>query len=242
MRLVSKRSLGRLAAFGLPLPFRPESLRQPGRHGLGDGGRLLRQRGGCATKWPRPGREDSRSTAIPRTSTWDSAAKGKPARGNHISGNHIHHTGLIWKHGNPICLNSAEHNVVSHNLIHDVPRMGILATRDSGGNLIEFNEVRRVNLETGDSGGIYLYWVTGQPDPNVIRDNLVVDSIGMGTTHEGKILSPHYAWGIYLDGETGNTVVRDNIVVGNVLGGVFFNGGRKNVVENNILMAVPGAR
>ncbi len=165
-----------------------------------------------------------------------SATKGRPACRNRVSGNHIHHTGLIWKHGNPVCLNSAEHNVVSHNLIHDVPRMGILATKDSGGNVIEFNELRRTSLETGDSGGIYLYAVIDQPDTNVIRNNLVVDTIGMGTTSEGNIISPHYAWGIYLDGESGNTVVRDNIVVGNVLGGVFFNGGRRNVVENNILM------
>ena len=78
------------------------------------------------------------------------------------------------------------------------------------------------------------YWPSTHPDANVIRNNLVVDSIGMGTTKEGTILSPCYTWGIYLDGETSNTVVRDNIVVGNVRGGIFFNGGHKNVVENNI--------
>ena len=57
----------------------------------------------------------------------------------------------------------------------------------------------------------------------------------MGTTKDGKIIRPYYTWGIYLDGETSNVVVRNNIVVGNVRGGVFFNGGHKNVVENNIL-------
>jgi len=167
-------------------------------------------------------------------------APGKPARDNRICGNHIHHTGLIWKHGNPICLNAAEHNVIAHNLIHDVPRMGILATKDCGGNAIEFNEVRRTNLETGDSGGIYFYSDTNHPDANIIRNNLVVDTLGMGTTAQGKIVTPNYTWGIYLDGESSNTVVRDNLVVGHVLGGVFFNGGHKNVVENNIL--VKGSR
>ena len=162
------------------------------------------------------------------------ATPGKPAHGNRVCGNHIHHTGLIWKHGNPICLNSVEHSLIAHNSVHDVPRMGILATKHSGGNVIECNEIRRANLETGDSGGIYLYWPSTHPDANVIRNNLVVDSIGMGTTKEGTILSPCYTWGIYLDGETSNTVVRDNIVVGNVRGGIFFNGGHKNVVENNI--------
>lgn len=63
----------------------------------------------------------------------------------------------------------------------------------------------------------------------------MVDSIGMGTTKEGTIVSPHYTWGIYLDGETSHTVVRDNLVVGNMRGGIFFNGGHNNVVENNIL-------
>jgi parallel beta-helix repeat protein len=114
--------------------------------------------------------------------------------------------------------------------------MGILLTADCAGNRIMYNEVRRTCLETGDTGGIYAYSVNKLTDPNVIEGNLVVDSVGMGTTKEGKIVSPNYSWGIYIDGESSNFRVRKNIVVRNVLGGVFFNGGHDNIVENNILV------
>lgn len=155
---------------------------------------------------------------------------------NRVSGNHIHHTGLIWKHGNPLCLNSAVHNVISHNSIHDVPRMGTCVTASAGGNLLEFNEVRRTNLETGDSGGIYFYNTDRAKEGNIVYNNLVADVIGMGTTEDGKIVTPNYTWGIYIDGESSKTTVRSNLVYRNVLGGVFINGGHGNAVENNVLV------
>ncbi|MBI2301383.1 MAG: right-handed parallel beta-helix repeat-containing protein [Armatimonadetes bacterium] len=164
------------------------------------------------------------------------AAEGAPAEANLIAGNHIHHTGLLLKHGNPVCLNSAERNAVLNNTIHDVPRMGILLTADCGGNRIEQNDIRRTSLETGDTGAIYAYAVNKLPEPNVIAGNVIVDSVGMGTTQEGEIRSPHYAWGIYIDGESSGFQVHDNLVVRTVLGGVFINGGHGNVVENNVLV------
>lgn len=55
-------------------------------------------------------------------------AREKPvARGNVVSGNHIHHCGVIEKHAAGIFffnINTAD-NVIAHNLIHDMPRYGI---------------------------------------------------------------------------------------------------------------------
>jgi len=164
------------------------------------------------------------------------AEPGKPAEHNTVAGNTIHNTGLIFKHGNPICLNSAENNTISHNTIRDHPRQGIVLTEKCGGNVIEYNELRHNCLETGDSGGIYTYDTNKLPTPNIIRGNLVVDCRGMCTTQEGKIVTPTYTWGIYIDGESSNWIVQDNVVIGNVLGGVFINGGHNNVIENNILL------
>jgi len=172
----------------------------------------------------------------PQNQHLGAAAPDRPAQKNTIAGNTIHHTGLLFKHGNPICANSGVGNLISHNTIHDAPRMGILLTADCAGNRIEYNEVRRTSLETGDTGAIYAYAVSKLTDPNVIEGNLVVDSVGMGTTKEGAIVSPHYSWGIYIDGESSNFQVRHNIVVRNVLGGVFINGGHHNTVEHNILV------
>ena len=172
----------------------------------------------------------------PKNQHLDVPAAGKPAARNLISGNRIHHTGLTLKHGNPICLNSAEDNIISHNSIAEHPRQGIVLTEACGGNVIEYNEIRRSSLETGDTGGIYTYDTNKLPTPNIIRGNLVVDTRGMTTDQTGKIITPSYSWGIYIDGESSNWIVRDNIVSGNVLGGVFINGGHNNVIENNILM------
>ena len=58
----------------------------------------------------------------------------------------------------------------------------------------------------------------------------------MGTTVSGQILSPYYTWGIYLDAHTSGVRVYGNIVVGTVRGGVFINGGKNNLVENNIFI------
>jgi hypothetical protein len=162
--------------------------------------------------------------------------KGKPAEHNTVAGNTIHDTGQIFKHGNPICLNSAENNTISFNTIRDHPRQGIVLTEACGGNFIEFNELRHNCLETGDCGGIYTYDTNKLPTPNTIRGNLIVDCRGMSTDQTGKIITPVYTWGIYIDGESSNWIVRENVVIGNVLGGVFINGGHDNVIENNILM------
>jgi parallel beta-helix repeat protein len=164
------------------------------------------------------------------------ATPGKPAEHNIISNNIIRDTGVLFKHGNPICLNSAENNTISHNTIRDHPRMGIVLTAACGGNLIEYNDLRHNCLETGDCGGIYTYDSINLPTPNVVRGNLIVDTRGMGTDQAGKILTPFYSWGIYIDGESSNFVVEDNVVVGDVLGGVFIDGGHSNIIQNNIFM------
>ena len=164
------------------------------------------------------------------------ADPGKPAEHNRVAGNLIHDTGLLFKHGNPICLNSAENNTISHNTIRSHPRQGIVLTEACGGNVIEYNELRHNCLETGDCGGIYTYDTNKLPTPNILRGNLVVDSRGMSTTQEGKIVSPTYTWGIYIDGESSNWIVENNVVIGDVLGGVFINGGHHNVIENNIFV------
>jgi len=151
--------------------------------------------------------------------------------GNVISGNHIHHIGLVYAHVAGFYGETTHENVISHNYVHDVPRYGISLKCKCRGNRIEFNEVRRTNLETNDTGAIETYTTT---TPNVINNNLVVDSIGLKVTEDKVWHTPFYSWGIYLDGYSSNQTVTNNICLRNVLGGLMMNGGWDNHVENNI--------
>jgi len=46
--------------------------------------------------------------------------------------------------------------------------------------------------------------------------------------------TPHYSWGIYLDGYSSNQTVTNNICLRNVRGGLMMNGGWDNHIENNV--------
>lgn len=110
----------------------------------------------------------------------------------------------------------------SHNLIHDHPHCAILF----GGNdhLIEFNEIHRIALETGDVGAIYAgrdYTYRG----NRIRNNFIhhTGGVGMGSM------------GVYMDDCVSGTEVFGNIFY-KVHWAMFIGGGRDHRVENNIFV------
>jgi hypothetical protein len=152
---------------------------------------------------------------------------------NYADNNYIHHTGVFYKQGVGVSL-SGVGNRASHNLIHDGPRFGILF----GGNnlIIEYNHIRHVNLETADTGAVYTGgrdWISSRGTK--IRYNYFHDILGYGMEN-GKWISPHYAWGVYLDDNTGGVDVVGNIVARCVRGLVHLHNGRDNLVENNILI------
>jgi len=161
---------------------------------------------------------------------------GPPAlrpRRNQVSGNYIHHAGAIYKHVAGVYISHADENIVSHNLIHDVPRYAISVKYDCAHNVIEFNEVRRTNLETNDTGGIEHYL---NRKPSVIRGNLIADTVGLKTTPDGQFQTPFFCWGIYLDGYTSHATVTQNIVFRNYRGGIMVGAGSENVIANNIFV------
>lgn len=153
--------------------------------------------------------------------------------GNYADNNYIHHIGVFYKQGVGVSLSGCG-NRASHNLIHDGPRWGI---GFRGNNLvIEYNHIRHVDLETADTGAVY----TGGRDwlgsrGTVIRYNYFHDILGYGQEN-GRWVSPHFAWGIYLDDNTGGVDVIGNIVSRCVLGLIHLHNGRDNLVENNIFI------
>jgi hypothetical protein len=98
---------------------------------------------------------------------------------------------------------------VSHCLIHDTPRFAI---QFAGNNhILEYNHLRHVALETEDVGATYCGgrdWIS--PRGTVIRYNYIHDVLGYGWN--GKWTSPYFAWGIYLDDNSGGVDVIGNIV------------------------------
>ncbi|MBU0607020.1 MAG: right-handed parallel beta-helix repeat-containing protein [Armatimonadetes bacterium] len=162
---------------------------------------------------------------------------------NVVAGCHMHHLGLIYKHVAGVyvgrrdpSLAQAPGNLIAHNDIHDVPRYAIGIKMSQGNNVVEFNDIRRTNLETNDTGGIESCCRDESASGNTYRYNLVLDTIGMATKTDGTIITPHYTWGIYMDDHSSHAHIHGNICARNTIGGVNIHGGRENVIENNILV------
>ncbi|MGD0093924.1 MAG: right-handed parallel beta-helix repeat-containing protein, partial [Planctomycetota bacterium] len=152
--------------------------------------------------------------------------------GNYADNNYIHHVGVYYKQGCGISMDGVG-NRASHNLIHDGPRMGIIF---SGNNLVlEYNHIRHMNLETEDTGAVYTGgrdWISSRG--SVIRYNCFHDILGYGKNASGKWVSPHFAWGVYLDDNTGGVDVIGNLCLRCSRAGIHLHNGRDNWIENNI--------
>ena len=147
--------------------------------------------------------------------------------------NYIHHTGVFYKQGVGVEL-AGVGSVASHNLIHDCPRFAILVSGND--HRIEFNHGRHLDLETADTGAVYAGgrdWLT--PRGTVIAYNFFHDMYGFGL-EKGRWVSPHYAWGIYLDDNAAEVTVYGNIVARAIRGPIHFHCARDNTIENNIFL------
>jgi parallel beta-helix repeat protein len=156
-------------------------------------------------------------------------------RGHEISGNHIHHLGQVYKHNGGVTLqNGAAETRVCRNVIHDMTRYGITMKYAGQRNLIASNRVLNTNLETYDTGGIEV--TQGEKDERSgteISGNIVGDTVGYSCS-AGK--PTFLSWGIYLDSFAGGYTVSGNLVYRNRHGGIMFQGGKDNVVINNVFV------
>ena len=157
------------------------------------------------------------------------------AAGHAVDNNYIHHVGAFYKQGVGISMTGCGIRA-AHNLIHDGPRMGIMF---AGNNLlIEFNEIRHTNLETEDTGAVYTGgrdWIGSRG--TVIRHNYFHDMLGFGRdSRTGNWVSPHFAWGVYLDDNAGGVDVVGNIIARCPRAGIHLHNGRDNLMENNLIV------
>ena len=141
--------------------------------------------------------------------------------GHAVVNNHLHHFGRWSRSYQAGVLAAGVGHRVANNLIHDAPHNGILYW---GNDItLEYNEIHRVCLESGDVGAIYTgrdYTFRG----NVIRYNYIhhLGGVGMGSS------------AIYMDDCVSGHVIYGNIVVGG--DGIWLGGGRDFIIENNIFV------
>lgn len=129
----------------------------------------------------------------------------------------------------PYTLNCIGVNI-SHNLLHDTPGNAILMLGNE--HLVEYNEIYNVCSENGDSGALY-----NGGDPTfygcVIRYNYIhgVTMSGGGAQNFTGVQA------IYADGAQNNLTIYGNVLA-NVDHAVLINGGRDNIIQNNIFVNI----
>ncbi|MGC3970529.1 MAG: right-handed parallel beta-helix repeat-containing protein [Pirellulales bacterium] len=154
------------------------------------------------------------------------------AAGNFVDNCYIHHVGVFYKQGVGVAMSGVGQRV-SHCLIHDTPRFAIQFTGNN--HILEYNHLRHLALETEDVGATYCGgrdWIS--PRGTVIRYNFIHDVLGFGWN--GKWTSPYFAWGIYLDDNSGGVDVIGNIVARCGRSCIHGHSARDSRVENNIFV------
>jgi len=168
--------------------------------------------------------------------------------GHLIENNTIHDCGTVERSIEGIYLGGASHSRIAHNLVYNMPYLGIRLNGSPSenwpaqaspdlkppytdanikpyvptvDNVIEFNHIHHVMQQLQDGGGIYLWGVMGN-GPNIVRDNLI-EHVG-----EGK----GYYVGLYLDDRTDDAQFADNIV-NDASYGLHLHGAPRNKLENN---------
>ncbi len=141
---------------------------------------------------------------------------------NYADNNDLHHFNRVNRIGPAVNLHGVG-NMLSHNKIHDAPHAAVYFYGNE--NILEYNEVYNVALETGDVGGFYMGrdWTCRG---NIIRYNYFHHIHGPG--HGG-------ARPVYLDDWASATTIEGNIFYDTTMA-AFIGGGRDNRVENNVFV------
>ncbi len=156
-------------------------------------------------------------------------------------GNLIHDIGTIEKQVAGVQISMAAHITASYNSIYAVPRAGINVSEGTwGGHIIEFNDVFKTVLETGDHGafnswGRDRFWRPNRP----IIDSIVaarpgielLDVIDPIIIRNNRFQCDH-GWDIDLDDGSSHYEIYNNLCLS---GGLKLREGYQRIVKNNIL-------
>lgn len=172
---------------------------------------------------------------------WSSAiALTTGTSGNEISKNVIDRSNEAFVQYGAIDMQESARNQIDHNTITNVPRFAISENNHdpdiaSGGNVIEYNDIRHAGQQTPDVGAIYLF---SHEDPgatgDVIRYNSIVDVGGLNTKEGG--FAENWSSGIYLDNLASNAQIYGNFIEGTSFSGILIHGGSNNSIHDNTLL------
>ena len=151
---------------------------------------------------------------------------------NEITDNHIHHCGVFDKAAAGVFCGVSDGNVIGHNLIEQMPHHAInLGNHGYGRNIVEFNDIRHACQESFDNAAVNCWMENNdrveraaERSGHVFRYNRIADTPG------------RCAFGLYLDNASSNCLVYGNIILRSGLSGIRINGGKNNLVENNIIV------
>ncbi|CAN7433319.1 right-handed parallel beta-helix repeat-containing protein [Bosea sp. LjRoot237] len=173
--------------------------------------------------------------------TWSSAIALTPGTsGNQISNNVIDRSNEAFVQHGSISMEESARNQIDHNTITNVPRFGIAEINydpgnPSGGNTIEYNDVRHSGQQTPDVGAIYLFSADDSGAAgDIIRYNHIVDTGGLNTQAGG--FAENWSSGIYLDNMASNAQIYGNFVQGTTFSGILIHGGSNNQIHDNTLL------
>ncbi|MBQ2826515.1 MAG: right-handed parallel beta-helix repeat-containing protein [Clostridia bacterium] len=143
--------------------------------------------------------------------------------GHMIYNNKIHDWGQICKtYMHAVDIRGCG-TTVSHNEFYNAPHTAIRYVGPK--NIIEYNEIYNVCMDSGDCGAIYAMRSFDHYG-SIIRYNLIHDIGRQGTA----------ALGIYWDDGLSGQTAYGNIIVNTSSDGMNIGGGRDNVIENNLFI------
>lgn len=159
--------------------------------------------------------------------------------------NYIHHIAEFQRTYNTGVNLMGVGNRASHNLIHDCHHQAILMGGND--NVAEYNVIHHTNLESEDTGGLYMSSRDFTQRGNVIRYNVFHHIGGFGKrsswqpVRQGQVefTYPAFTWGIYLDAPESGCTVFGNVLYSVPVCGMFNHEGRDNTWENNIIVDAP---
>jgi uncharacterized repeat protein (TIGR02543 family) len=156
---------------------------------------------------------------------------------NTVTDNTVYNCGVVFPFGMGILAMIGGHNNISHNLVYNIPFMGINTGRaqgyggDNTYNTVTYNEVHHVMTMVGDSGAIYF---AGTQTGTVAHHNKVHDCPSLySAIFQHREQSGH---AFYIDEGASGITISNNWIY-RVAAGLQMNSSADDIFTNNVIVS-----